>query len=98
LAITGLARPWHVGLAALVAGVVWSTEMSTRRRMVGESVPPELVPRALALDTTTNSLTRMVGPIIAGTLYQFTGLAGAFSVSALVYLFAAFIAVGLRYQ
>jgi len=98
LAITGLARPWHVGLAALVAGVVWSTEMSTRRRMVGESVPPELVPRALALDTTTNSLTRMVGPIIAGTLYQFTGLAGAFSMSALMYLLAAFIAAGLRYQ
>ena len=34
----GVARPWHVGVAALIAGIVWSTEMSTRRRMVGESV------------------------------------------------------------
>ena len=45
---------------------VWSTEMSTRRRMVGECVEGALVPRALALDTVTNSITRLVGPIAAG--------------------------------
>ena len=38
LAALGLARPWHVGVAAFVAGMVWSTEMATRRRMVGECV------------------------------------------------------------
>src|ERR1700729_2166127 len=38
LAGFGLATPWHVGVAALVSGTVWSTEMSTRRRMVGECV------------------------------------------------------------
>jgi MFS family permease len=57
-----------------------------------------MVPRALALDTLTNSITRMAGPIVAGTLYQFTGLAGAFSVSALIYLVAALLAVGLRHE
>ncbi|HTB43845.1 MAG TPA: MFS transporter [Acetobacteraceae bacterium] len=94
----GSARPWHVALAALVAGTVWSTEMSTRRRMVGESVPSALVPRALALDTLTNSVTRMIGPIIAGTLYQFAGLAGAFALSAVMYVVAAVLAAGLPRQ
>ncbi len=94
LALLGAARPWHVAVAALIAGTVWSTEMSTRRRMVGECVPTALVPRALALDTLTNSITRMIGPIVAGTLYQFTGLAGAFTVSALLYLLAAILAIG----
>jgi MFS family permease len=61
-------------------------------------VPPALVPRALALDTLTNSVTRMIGPIIAGTLYEFAGLAGAFALSALVYLFAALLAAGLPHQ
>lgn len=98
LGILGIAQPWHLVIAALVAGIVWSTEMSTRRRMVGESVPSALVPRALALDTLTNSITRMIGPIIAGTLYQFGGLAGAFSLSALVYLLAALLALGLRHE
>jgi MFS family permease len=82
----------------VVSGTVWSTEMSTRRRMVGESVPPALVPRALALDTMTNSITRMIGPIVAGTLYQMAGLAGAFTLSALVYLVAALLATGLPRQ
>ena len=66
LAAFGVAQPWHVGVAALVAGIVWSTEMSTRRRMVGECVEGALVPRALALDTVTNSITRLIGPIAAG--------------------------------
>jgi MFS family permease len=98
LALLGAARPWHVAVAALIAGTVWSTEMSTRRRMVGECVPTALVPRALALDTLTNSITRMIGPIVAGTLYQFTGLAGAFTLSALLYLLAAILATGLRHE
>jgi predicted MFS family arabinose efflux permease len=94
LAWLGMARPWHVASAALLAGVVWSTEMATRRRMVGESVEAALVPRALALDTLTNSMTRMIGPVIAGAMYQLVGLAGAFSCSAAVYLLAA--ALGCR--
>jgi len=81
LAAFGVARPWHVGVAALLAGTVWSTEMSTRRRMVGECVAGPLVPRALALDTVTNSVTRLIGPMAAGTAYQTLGLAGAYAMS-----------------
>jgi MFS family permease len=98
LGLLGIARPWHLAATALVAGTIWSTEMSTRRRMVGESVAPALIPRALALDTLTNSITRMLGPVVGGTLYQFGGLAGAFSLSALVYLLAALLALGLRHE
>ena len=66
LAWAGVARPWHVAVAALVAGIVWSTEMATRRRMVGECVESRLVSRALALDTMSNSFTRLLGPVFAG--------------------------------
>jgi MFS family permease len=98
LGVLGCARPWHVALAALLAGTVWSTEMSTRRRMVGESVARALVPRALAFDTLTNSVARMAGPIAAGVLYQFGGIACAFALSCAVYLLAAIIAMGLRHR
>ena len=73
LAAFGVARPWHVAVAALVAGVVWSTEMATRRRMVGECVEGPMVSRALALDTMTNSFTRLIGPMAAGAVYQGLG-------------------------
>ena len=98
LGMLGAAQPWHVAVGALISGAVWSTEMSTRRRMVGESVPPALASRALALDSLTTAVTRMIGPIVAGTLYQFTGLAGAFALSAMLYVIAALLAVGLRYK
>jgi MFS family permease len=98
LALAGIARPWHVAVAALVAGVVWSTEMATRRRMVGECVEPRLVSRALALDTMSNSFTRLLGPVFAGVLYQRLGLAGTFGFSACVYAFAAFLAAGVAHR
>jgi MFS family permease len=98
LAASGIAQPWHVGAAALVAGTVWSTEMSTRRRMVGECVQGTLVPRALALDTASNSITRLIGPMTAGAAYQTMGLAGAYTMSACVYFVAAALVAGLRYQ
>jgi len=98
LAAFGVAQPWHVAVAALLAGTVWSTEMSTRRRMVGECVEGAMVPRALALDTTTNSTTSLIGPMAAGVAYQMFGLAGAYTVSACVYLVAVILVIGLRYQ
>ena len=98
LGLLGLAHPWEVGIAALVAGTVWSTEMSTRRRMIGESAPPGMVPRALAMDAATNALTRMVGPVAAGALYQFGGVGAAFSASATIYVVAALLGTGLRHE
>jgi MFS family permease len=98
LAAFDIARPWHVGIAAFLSGMVWSTEMSTRRRMVGECVEGALVPRALALDTVTNSITRLIGPIAAGAAYQTLGLAGAYTVSAGIYAIAAVQVPGLDYQ
>jgi hypothetical protein len=98
LAACGIARPWHVGLAALCAGTVWSTEMSTRRRMVGECVEGALVPRALAFDTVTNSITRLIGPMAAGAAYQRLGLVGTYAISASVYVLAVALVAGLEYR
>ena len=82
LAAFGAARPWHLGVAATVTGIVWSTEMATRRRMVGECVDGPLVSRALALDTMSNSFTRLIGPVAAGAIYQGMGIAGSYAASA----------------
>jgi MFS family permease len=98
LAYLGLVRPWHLGVSSFVSGMVWSTEMATRRRMVGESVEGSLVSRALALDTMSNSGARLVGPIAAGIVYQHFGITGAYAVSACVYVLAASITPGVRYR
>ena len=87
-----------IAAAAGIAGIVWSTEMATRRRMVGECVDGPLVSRALALDTMSNSATRLLGPLVAGSIYQAYGLAGCFTVSACFYGVAALLASGLSYR
>jgi MFS family permease len=98
LAITGLVRPWHLAVSSFVSGMVWSTEMATRRRMVGESVEGSLISRALALDTMSNSAARLVGPIAAGIVYQLYGIAGSYILSAGVYVLAAAITRGVHYH
>jgi MFS family permease len=98
LAILGIARPWHLAVSSFVTGMVWSTEMATRRRMVGESVEGPLISRALALDTMSNSAARLVGPIAAGIVYQHFGIAGSYGVSACVYALAATLVGGLSYR
>jgi MFS family permease len=98
LAILGVVHPWHLAISSFVSGMVWSTEMATRRRMVGESVEGGLVSRALALDTMSNSGARLLGPITAGIIYQHFGIAGSYALSAGVYALAASITRGVSYR
>jgi MFS family permease len=98
LAVLGLLRPWHLGVSSFITGMVWSTEMATRRRMVGECVEQNLVSRALALDTMSNSAGRLAGPIVAGVVYQHFGVAGAYCLSAGFYALAVSLVGGLTYQ
>ncbi|WP_376096397.1 MFS transporter [Roseomonas sp. CCTCC AB2023176] len=98
LATAGVVRPWHLAAAAFVSGSVWATEMATRRRMVGESAGVALMPRAIAWDSLTNSLARMVGPLIGAGLYAWVGLAGAFAISAASYAAAAWLVTGVAHR
>jgi len=98
LAFAGLVQPWHLAVSSFLSGMVWSTEMATRRRMVGESVVAPLVSRALALDTMSNSAARLVGPIAAGFVYQQYGIAGCYTVSASFYALASLTTRRVSYQ
>jgi MFS family permease len=86
LALFGVAQPWQIGVASFLCGTVWSTEMSSRRRMVGDAVPPELLSRAIAVDSLAGATTRMIGPLLGGIVYAGMGLAGAYAVTTLLSL------------
>jgi MFS family permease len=94
LATTGHLQLWHIALGNLVAGTMWSTEMSTRRRMVGEAAGPHII-QAIALDSSTNAATRMVGPLLGGFVFEWLGMKGAYTVTALVQFAGAFAMAGL---
>ena len=98
LAASGIARPWELAAAALVSGTMWSTEGATRRRMLGETLPPDLVARGFAFDSLTNALVRMLGPLSAGVAFQTLGLAGAYGISATCYGIATLLALGVAHR
>ena len=89
---------WHVALGNLVSGAMWATEMPTRRRMVGEIAGPARIVPAIALDSATSAATRMVGPMLGGIAFQWLGMRGAYTITALVQFAGAFALAGLVYS
>jgi len=96
LAATGMLLLWHIVAGGIVAGSVWATDMAVRRRMIAEVVHPARLAQAVALDSVTNSVTRMVGPLLGGATFQSFGLAGSYLASCSLLLLAATIVAGLR--
>ncbi len=96
LAVAGLLAPWHLMVQGLVAGLSWSGEMATRRRMAADLAPPEHIVRAIAFDTLTGSATRALGPMLGGALFQWTGLAVAVSIACVFHLVALGLALRIR--
>ena len=98
LATTGDLELWHIALGNFAAGTMWATEMSTRRRMVGEAAGPHRLAQAIALDSSTNAATRMIGPLLGGFAFEWLGMRGVYTVTALIQFLGAFAMAGLVYH
>ncbi len=85
LFITGEGAYWVVALATFASGLVWTTDMPLRRRLLGDVAGMARIAPAMSLDSATNNGTRMIGPFIGGILYQWVGPGGAFALSASLY-------------
>lgn len=88
LVSTGLVRFWMVLLIAVGRGIALSFNMPARQSLISELVPRESLQNAIALNSATLNLTRVLGPTIGGLLIVTVGVAGAFYVNG-----ATFIAV-----
>jgi predicted MFS family arabinose efflux permease len=63
--------------------------------MIGEVVTHDRVAAAVALDSLTNSVARVLGPLCGGAAFETLGLGGAYLVSAALYLAAGLAVLGL---
>jgi MFS family permease len=95
LALAGLLRPWHLGLAGFLGGLVWCGEMASRRRMLTEVAGEGDVVTAVAFDSLTSNSTRMAGPLLGGAIYQTLGPAAAFGLAACCYPAAFLLLAGV---
>ena len=85
LAWSGRIEVWHLGVAAFLGGVFWITDFPFRRTLIGDVVRGPHLGRAMGVDTLANNGTRMLGPLMGGTLLATVGLEGVFVLSAVLH-------------
>ena len=91
LASADVIEVWHLALGSFLSGVFWCTDYCTRRMLLGNIAGTERIGTAMSLDAVTNNGTRMLGPLLGGSLLTFLGLDGAFYLGTALYL-GAFVA------
>ncbi len=96
LARAGLASYPVVLIVTGTLGLLWVTDMPVRRRMMADAVTMDRIPAALGFDNATNYATRAIGPLLGGVIYQWLGVEGIFSLSAIIYTISAWLAARIE--
>jgi predicted MFS family arabinose efflux permease len=78
LVFTGSFRFEHAIASSLLLGMQWAVEWPTRRALIPELVGRELTSNAIALESVSMNLSKIVGPLAAGWLIAYSGPASAF--------------------
>lgn len=85
LTFSGAVEIWHIQVLALILGVTSAFDMPVRQSFVAEVVPREDLLQAIALNSASFNLARVVGPAIAGVALAVFGSAFNFGVNTLTY-------------
>jgi MFS family permease len=82
LVVSGRAELWHVYAFALALGCVTAFDAPARQTFVAELVSDKNLSNAVALNSTSYQVARMVGPAIAGLLIAGVGTGWVFVINA----------------
>jgi MFS family permease len=86
LTASGVVEIWHVMVLASVLGLVNAVEMPLRQAFAAELVPRRDLMNAIALNSATFNLARILGPAVAGLTLAIFGPAFNFAINAVSYL------------
>ena len=86
LVTTGLVDIWEIYLIAALRGAVMSFNMPARQSIINDLVPKEDLPNAIALNSATHNLTRVLGPALGGILIALLGVDWLFYLNGLSFL------------
>jgi MFS family permease len=86
LTIVEVVQIWMVIVIAVGRGIVLSFNQPARQSLISDLVPREDLKNAIALNSATLNLTRVLGPTIGGVLIATVGVAGAFYLNAVSFL------------
>ncbi|MGN6752657.1 MAG: MFS transporter [Intrasporangium sp.] len=84
---TGAVQLWHVYAIALIQGVATAFDNPARQTFVSEMVDRDHLANAVALNSASFNIGRLVGPGVAGIVIAIVGIAPAMFVNAASFLF-----------
>jgi len=96
LVVSSVVTVWMVFVISFLLGLVFAVDMPVRQSFYLEMVGPDDLTNAMSLNTATFTGTRIIGPVIAGILIGFAGLAPAFLADAISYLAVVVALVAMR--
>ena len=86
LTIAGLVQLWHVYVFAFLLGCVSAFDSPARQTFVAELVGDADLSNAVALNSTSFNIARMIGPAVAGVLITALGSGWVFLINAASYV------------
>ncbi|MEY2580909.1 MAG: hypothetical protein QOE09_758 [Ilumatobacteraceae bacterium] len=93
---TGHATIWWIYALTFLLGLVLAVERPTMQAILFQLVGPDLLSNAVAANGTINSVSRLIGPAIAGGLIATVGVTIGFYINAASYLIVIAALLALR--
>jgi MFS family permease len=86
LVATGSINIWLIFAIAAARGTMMSFNLPARQTIISDLVPREDLPNAIALNSVTMNLTKIIGPSVAGVLIGAVGVSGCFFINGASFL------------
>lgn len=86
LVFTDLVEVWHVLAIGALRGIFMSVNMPTRQALLSDIVGREQLMNAIALNSATMNLTRILGGSLGGIMITFIGIGGVFLANGLSFI------------
>jgi MFS family permease len=86
LALAGVAQAWMLYAIAFANGVILVLDVPSRQQLTYRMVGRDVLPNAIALNSTLFNASRIFGPAVAGIVYGLAGAGVCFLVNAVSYL------------
>ena len=86
IALSGVAQPWMLYTIAFVNGLILVLDVPSRQQLTYRMVGRDVLPNAIALNSSLFNASRIFGPSIAGIVLGFAGVGVCFIVNAVSFL------------
>ena len=96
VAAAGHVTLWWIYALTMLLGLILAVERPAMQAIIFQLVGPDLLPSAVAANSTINSVSRLIGPAIAGALIATAGVELCFTINALSYIVVVVVLAMLR--